>query len=83
MKSPGARRRSAHFTADARSANERPSTLIWRSRVIMDQLVSGSGEGAWDMMAEPDVIRTPDQRVRVFVSSTLSELAGAGRMGPV
>ena len=26
-------------------------------------------------MAEPDVIRTPDQRVRVFVSSTLSELA--------
>jgi hypothetical protein len=27
------------------------------------------------MMAEPDVIRTPDQRVRVFVSSTLSELA--------
>jgi hypothetical protein len=26
-------------------------------------------------MAEPDVIRTPDQRVRVFVSSTLGELA--------
>jgi hypothetical protein len=26
-------------------------------------------------MAEPDVIRTPDQRVRVFVSSTLQELA--------
>jgi len=26
-------------------------------------------------MAGPDVIRTPDQRVRVFVSSTLSELA--------
>ena len=27
------------------------------------------------MMAGPDVIRTPDQRVRVFVSSTLAELA--------
>ena len=27
------------------------------------------------MMAGPDVIRTPDQRVRVFASSTLSELA--------
>ena len=26
-------------------------------------------------MAEMDVIRTPDQRVRVFVSSTLQELA--------
>ena len=26
-------------------------------------------------VAEPDVIRTPDQRVRVFVSSTLGELA--------
>src|ERR1700757_3420566 len=26
-------------------------------------------------MAETDVIRTPDQRVRVFVSSTLTELA--------
>jgi hypothetical protein len=26
-------------------------------------------------MAEPDMIRTPDQRVRVFVSSTLDELA--------
>ena len=26
-------------------------------------------------MAGPDVIRTPDQRVRVFVSSTLGELA--------
>ena len=41
----------------------------------MDQVVGGSGESAWDMMAEPDVIRTPDQRVRVFVSSTLGELA--------
>ena len=41
----------------------------------MDQVVGGSGEGAWDVMAEPDVIRTPDQRVRVFVSSTLGELA--------
>jgi predicted ATPase len=41
----------------------------------MDQVVGGSDEGAWDMMAEPDVIRTPDQRVRVFVSSTLGELA--------
>lgn len=26
-------------------------------------------------MAGPDVIRTPDQRVRVFVSSALGELA--------
>ena len=26
-------------------------------------------------MAETDVIRTPDQRLRVFVSSTLQELA--------
>src|SRR5271169_1512379 len=41
----------------------------------MDQVVGGSGESAWDSMAEPDVIRTPDQRVRVFVSSTLQELA--------
>ena len=30
-------------------------------------------------MAEPDVIRTPDQRVRVFVSSTLAELAAERR----
>ena len=30
-------------------------------------------------MAEPDVIRTPDQRVRVFVSSTLQELAAERR----
>ena len=29
-------------------------------------------------MAESEVIRTPDQRVRVFVSSTLQELAGLG-----
>jgi predicted ATPase len=41
----------------------------------MDQVVGGSGESAWDSMAEPDMIRTPDQRVRVFVSSTLTELA--------
>ena len=27
------------------------------------------------MMAETDVILTPDQRVRVFISSTLGELA--------
>jgi hypothetical protein len=38
----------------------------------MDQVVGGSGESAWDSMAEPDVIRTPDQRVRVFLSSTLT-----------
>src|SRR6516165_3321821 len=31
--------------------------------------------GSLVAMAEPDVIRTPDQRVRVFVSSTLTELA--------
>jgi predicted ATPase len=31
-------------------------------------------EGCWEM-AETDVIRTPDQRLRVFVSSTLQELA--------
>ena len=43
--------------------------------MIMDQVVGGSGESAWDSMAEPDMIRTPDQRVRVFVSSTLTELA--------
>jgi predicted ATPase len=30
-------------------------------------------------MAEPDVIRTPDQRVRVFVSSALDELAAERR----
>jgi hypothetical protein len=30
-------------------------------------------------MAETDVIRTPDQRVRVFVSSTLQELAAEPR----
>ena len=30
-------------------------------------------------MAETDVIRTPDQRVRVFVSSTLQELAAERR----
>jgi predicted ATPase len=30
-------------------------------------------------MAETDVIRTPDQRVRVFVSSTLQELTGERR----
>jgi predicted ATPase len=30
-------------------------------------------------MAETDVIRTPDQRLRVFVSSTLEELAGERR----
>src|SRR5215472_6649671 len=31
------------------------------------------------MMAETDVIRTPDQRVRVFVSSSLQELAAERR----
>src|SRR5215469_468797 len=31
------------------------------------------------MMAEPDLIRTPDQRVRVFVSSTLTELTAERR----
>src|ERR1700753_891718 len=30
-------------------------------------------------MAETDVIRTPDQRLRVFVSSTLQELAAERR----
>jgi Domain of unknown function (DUF4062) len=30
-------------------------------------------------MAETDLIRTPDQRVRVFVSSTLQELAAERR----
>ena len=51
-------------------------TRYWRVwRVSLDQVVGGGGEGAWDMMAEPDMIRTPDQRVRVFVSSTLGELA--------
>ena len=30
-------------------------------------------------MADTDVIRTPDQRVRVFVSSTLQELAAERR----
>ena len=30
-------------------------------------------------MAETDVIRTPDQRVRVFISSTLGELAAERR----
>jgi len=30
-------------------------------------------------MAEPDIIRTPDQRVRVFVSSALGELAAERR----
>jgi hypothetical protein len=30
-------------------------------------------------MAETSLIRTPDQRVRVFVSSTLEELAGERR----
>src|SRR6266581_2211843 len=30
---------------------------------------------AWEVMAATDVILTPDQRVRVFISSTLGELA--------
>jgi hypothetical protein len=37
-------------------------------------------------MAEPDVILTPDQRVRVFISSALEELAAeraAARRGSV
>ena len=34
---------------------------------------------AWEVMAETGVIRTPDQRVRVFVSSTLQELAAERR----
>src|SRR5215472_17354524 len=34
---------------------------------------------AWKVMAETGVIRTPDQRVRVFVSSTLGELAAERR----
>jgi hypothetical protein len=32
-------------------------------------------------MAGTDVIRTPDQRVRVFVSSTLQELAAERQAG--
>src|SRR5215471_11996320 len=34
---------------------------------------------AWAVMAETGVIRTPDQRLRVFVSSTLQELAAERR----
>jgi len=37
--------------------------------------VTGGCGLAWEVMAEPDVILTPDQRVRVFISSTLGELA--------
>jgi hypothetical protein len=33
-------------------------------------------------MAETDVILTPDQRVRVFISSTLEELAAAFNRSP-
>src|SRR5262249_29672454 len=36
--------------------------------------LAGAAIGCW-AMAETDVIRTPDQRLRVFVSSTLRELA--------
>jgi predicted ATPase/tetratricopeptide (TPR) repeat protein len=35
--------------------------------------------GSLSVMAGPDVIRTPDQRVRVFVSSALGELAAERR----
>src|SRR3974390_4175 len=37
--------------------------------------VAGGCGLAGDVMAETDVILTPDQRVRVFISSTLEELA--------
>src|SRR5215469_16159449 len=37
--------------------------------------VTGGSGLAWAVMAETDVILTPDQRVRVFISSTLEELA--------
>ena len=40
--------------------------------IVVASLLRGS---VW-VMSGPDVIRTPDQRVRVFVSSTLGELAG-------
>jgi predicted ATPase len=42
-------------------------------RVIV---VAAPLRGSVWVMSGPDVIRTPDQRVRVFVSSTLGELAG-------
>jgi Domain of unknown function (DUF4062) len=37
--------------------------------------VTGGCALAWEVMADTDVILTPDQRVRVFISSTLEELA--------
>ena len=39
-------------------------------------VVAAPLRGSVWVMSGPDVIRTPDQRVRVFVSSTLGELAG-------
>ena len=39
--------------------------------IVVAALLRGS---VW-VMSGPEVIRTPDQRVRVFVSSTLGELA--------
>jgi hypothetical protein len=40
------------------------------------ELISQGGRGlACGVMAETDVILTPDQRVRVFISSTPEELA--------
>ena len=37
--------------------------------------VTGGSGLAWEVMAETDVILPPDERVRVFISSTLEELA--------
>src|SRR5260370_2065140 len=48
-----------------------PYTTLFRSGSVADRCAClGCG-----VMAETDLIRTPDQRLRVFVSSTLQELA--------
>jgi predicted ATPase/class 3 adenylate cyclase len=45
------------------------------SRSDVDDLRETSRGLAWEVMADTDVILTPGQRVRVFISSTLEELA--------
>src|ERR1700757_1451242 len=46
----------------------------WRLGRLLPAVADPAGPRLW-AMAETDLIRTPDQRLRVFVSSTLRELA--------
>src|ERR1700722_8378362 len=71
--------RATQSRADTRAAPlapppERPGTGVTRKEAEMKITANGGGAVA-EQGPRPSLIRTPDQRLRVFVSSSLQELA--------